>query len=166
MENPMPKATDTDTTTAPPVISGKSAVAIRATIDRLKQIAAESGDRLYLSDGPVNPDYALLELCADALHWLKQEKAAQTFREVTPWDKDGPWNRSLREEDSARKAAQSYLRKAAKIPAKTPAGIYAKAMVARCTRTGAAGLAMSLAEDFLNIPALRSSLWPNEEARA
>jgi hypothetical protein len=97
---------------------------------------------------------------------LKLEKAEQAFREVTPWNANGPWQQSLRDDDGYRKSAQSYLRKAAKIPAKTPAGIYAKAMVARCTRTGAAGLAMSMAEDFLNIPMLRAGLWPNEETRA
>jgi hypothetical protein len=166
MERTMPKAISTIIPSGPPIRSGVSALAMQATIDRLKQIAADSGDRLYLSDGPVNPDHSLLELCADALHWLKQEKAEQAFREVTPWDCDGPWKQSLRDEDDYRKAAQSPLRKAAKLPAKTPAGIYAKAMVARCTRTGAAGLAMSLAEDFLGIPELRASIWPNEEGGA
>jgi hypothetical protein len=162
METTMTQAIDEHTPFQPPLTSGKTAVALSATVDRLKQIVAEAGDHLLLGDGPVNPDHALLELCADALHWLKQEKAEQTFREVTAWSPQGAWQQSLRDEEVYRKAAQRYLRKAAKISAKTPAGIYAKAMLARCTRTGAAGLAMSLADDFLGIPELRASIWPNE----
>ena len=42
------------------------------------------------------------------------------------------------------------------------AGIYAKAMVVRASKTGAAGLAMSLAEDLISCEELRKSLWPAE----
>jgi hypothetical protein len=43
------------------------------------------------------------------------------------------------------------------------AGIYAKAAVVRASKTGAADLAMSLAQDLLGCPGLRASLWPAEK---
>jgi hypothetical protein len=56
-----------------------------------------------------------------------------------------------------------------KMKATTAAGIYAKAAVVRASRTGAADLAMSLAQDpwtvqdLLDCPGLRASLWPAGE---
>jgi hypothetical protein len=38
-----------------------------ATIDRLRTIAAEARNAL-LTEGPVQPDHQLLDLCAEALH--------------------------------------------------------------------------------------------------
>jgi hypothetical protein len=40
-----------------------------ASIARLRQIAAEAGDAL-LTEGYVQPDYVLLDMCAAALHYL------------------------------------------------------------------------------------------------
>ncbi len=40
-----------------------------ATIARFRQIAAEAGDAL-LTEGAVQPDYELLDMCAEALHHL------------------------------------------------------------------------------------------------
>jgi len=51
---------------------------------------------------------------------------------------------------------------AAKIKATTAAGIYAKAMAVRASKTGAANVAMSLAQDLLDAPGLRATLWPAE----
>jgi hypothetical protein len=50
-----------------------------------------------------------------------------------------------------------------KMKATTAAGIYAKAAVVRASKTGAADLAMSLAEDLLACPGLRAALWPAGE---
>ena len=58
--------------------------------------------------------------------------------------------------------AKHLTRAAAKIEARTAAGIFAKAMVVRASRSGAAGLGVSLAEDLINCPGLRASLWPAE----
>jgi hypothetical protein len=50
-----------------------------------------------------------------------------------------------------------------KMKATAAAGIFAKAAVVRASKTGAADLAMSLAEDLLAAPGLRAALWPAEE---
>ena len=42
-------------------------------------------------------------------------------------------------------------------------GIYAKAAIVRASKTGAQDLAMSLAQDLLDCPGLRTSLWPAGE---
>jgi hypothetical protein len=131
---------------------------------RMKQIAAASGDHLFLSDGPVNPDWELLDLCGDALHFAKaHEKAWEE------WSSFCPSNESEREVRHAQydemKAARksdviSRVRRAGKMRATTPAGIYAKAMLVRFGTETAAVLAMSLAEDLLDCEALRLTLWP------
>jgi hypothetical protein len=61
------------------------------------------------------------------------------------------------------KAAKPKMARIRKIKATTAAGIYAKAAVVRTSKTGAADLAMSLAEDLLDCPGLRASLWPAQE---
>jgi hypothetical protein len=48
----------------------------------------------------------------------------------------------------------------AKLRAITAAGIYAKALVVQASATGAAGLAKSMAEDFIANKELRASIWP------
>jgi hypothetical protein len=55
---------------------------------------------------------------------------------------------------------------AKKIKATTPAGIYAKALLVRSSRTGATELAMSLAEDMIECKALRDTLWPAQGGEA
>ncbi len=52
------------------------------------------------------------------------------------------------------------LRRATKLRATTAAGIYAKALMVRASRTGAAVLAMSLAEDLIGNRTLRAVVWP------
>lgn len=64
--------------------------------------------------------------------------------------------------DDATRAFSHLLRRAAKIAATTAAGIYAKALAVRSSHTGAATLAMSLANDLIACPGLRASLWPAE----
>ncbi len=63
---------------------------------------------------------------------------------------------------SGEKAGKNLLYWIAKKRATTPAGIYAKATVVRASKTGAAGLAMSLAADLLACEELRKALWPAE----
>jgi hypothetical protein len=60
--------------------------------------------------------------------------------------------------------AKQLTRQAAKLRATTPAGIFAKALVVRSSHTGAAVLAMSLADELIACPGLRQSLWPAETA--
>jgi hypothetical protein len=173
MENTMSQANNMSTTSRP-LLSGQSAVALSTTIDRLKQIAAEAGDRLYLSDGPVQPDHELLGLTSEALRLLKRagdmRASEQKARASAPRYKNGGLTEAARAESdkliteihAAEEAARKSLRRAGKIKAVTPAGIYAKALLVRSSTTGAAVLAMSLAADMVDCHALRATIWPNE----
>ena len=58
-----------------------------------------------------------------------------------------------------RKQVVQLLRRAKKIRASTAAGVYAKALIVRASTTGAAQLAMTLAE-IIACEGLRASLWP------
>jgi hypothetical protein len=64
---------------------------------------------------------------------------------------------------SLNRQATPLLRAIAKIPALTPAGIYAKALIVKGSKGGAAGLAKTLAEDLIACRELRESLWPAPE---
>lgn len=162
----MPKATDTFTTTPLPLTSGKNAIALSATIDRLKQIAAESGDRLYLSDGPVNPDYELLDICAEGLRLARE---ARHFNGIWRAEINKPQleqaldtSELFRLWQKAEAEMRGFCTKARKLSAKTPAGLFAKAMLCRAHKTGAGVLAMSLADDFLACDEIRLAIWKPE----
>lgn len=141
-----------------------------AVIERFRQIARESRDHMILSDGPVHPDADLLDLCSEALHLLS---TARRGRDAVG-DFPGHGHDKRREADAWRKAnheafeeatklvgrAKPLLRRAAKIPARTGAGVFAKAQLVRNSKTGAAVLAKTLAADLVAIPGLRASLWP------
>ena len=60
------------------------------------------------------------------------------------------------------KRAKPLLSKIRKLHATTGGGIYAKALVVRSSVTGAAKLAMSLAEDLVACSELRATLWPSD----
>jgi hypothetical protein len=64
-----------------------------AAILRFRQIAAAAAEHALLANGPVSPDAALLDLCADALHRLS---SAQKLREAIGRP---PWNTLLGERD-------------------------------------------------------------------
>lgn len=159
---------------APQVTSGKTALALADTIARLRQIAAESGDHLLLSDGPPHPDHVLLGLAAETLHCMKRLEAIWDEYRKRPWDHQ-PCGYQVTEEDrrllrkheaavSAEMAPiegrlRSLFSQVRKARATTGAGIYAKALICRHSETGAAKLAMSLAEDLVASPHLRMTLW-------
>jgi hypothetical protein len=145
--------------------------ALQPTIDRMKAIAAQSSDAL-LTEGPVHPDHQLLDACSEAMHLFKQAKAARTERHAASLEQAD--RRVSAEELRLDKAlfarwqdldaqGAAVLRRAKKLRAVTPAGIYAKALLVRSTKTGAREMAMSLAEDLINCPGLRSTLWPATE---
>lgn len=142
-------------------------------IARLREIAAQSGYAL-LTEGPVNPDHELLELCADALHHLGHAQKADDARRDTPYGATDAEhkayharNEGLYEEWKAGEArGKPYLPNITKLKAQTAAGIYAKAAVVKASKTGAACLARSLAEDLLACPGLREALWPAQKGRA
>ncbi len=139
--------------------------ALGATVARLRAMAAESGDRLYLSDGPVNSDWRLLDLCADAAHQRQVADAALAAWRACPGRPREPAFLAAREAERTAKAKLlQLLRAIGKMPATTPAGLYAKALAVQSSATGASILARSLAQDFLDCRELRASLWPAEAA--
>jgi hypothetical protein len=138
-------------------------------VDRMRQLVADTGDRLLLADGPPHPDARLLELCSDALHHATVANELDRTRPMSNLKRVVWSNEERRLEDQMwaectrrRSAASVLLREARKISAATPAGVYAKALCVRASRTGAADLGMSLAEDLCGNPTLRASLWAAE----
>lgn len=147
----------------------KQASDLGPTIERLRKIAAEAQDHLLLADGEPNPDAELLDLCADALDLLVIAARAWRDRPVVKraargepipkadYAEDQRLHDIFRDNSSR---AMPPLRAIRKLPAKTAAGVFAKAMVVRASRTGAPLLAMSLAEDLISNPTLRRAIWP------
>lgn len=134
-----------------PLTSGKTAFALLATVDRLKQMAAEAADTPLLGDEPVHPDHQLLDLCGDLLHMMKRRKDLRELQFDHPLQQD---------RHALFGQINSLLSKARKLRAATPAGIYAKVLVIRASESGAPMLAVSLAHDLVDVPALRASIWP------
>ncbi len=110
-----------------------------------------------------HPDAKLLQLCTAASESLVQRAIAlaEWRRGPSPHGMEG--ERRLCDQFSGlHREAMAHVRAASKLRAATPAGIYAKALVIRSTLTGAAKLGLSLAEDLLDNPKLRSVLWEAE----
>jgi hypothetical protein len=136
-------------------------------IGRLRAIAAESGDHLLLGDGAPHPDAKLLDLCAEIAQQRKVGEAtlrAQIDSHLSPWKSDERAELAALQEKCRleHRTLGGLLRRAGSIPATTAAGIYAKALAVRASKSGAALLGVSLAEDLLDNPALRASLWGAE----
>jgi hypothetical protein len=145
-----------------------------STIARLREIAELSGDHL-VTEGPVHPDHQLLDLCAAALDLVQQaEDASVQYRQQAPrlfdaWtEADVAANRAARDRQKALNvAATQFIRRAHKLKATTPAGVYAKALLVRASITGARVLGRSLAEDLIACDGLRESLiWPEAQGEA
>ena len=134
---------------------------------RMKEIAATSADSLLLANGPPAPDWMLLDLCGDALHFAKAEQRGRAIalampragRSMTDAEQQVFRDR-LKEAHLHGDKVVQLLRRAKKIKATTPAGIYAKALLVRSSKTGATALAMSLAADLVDCKALGDTLWP------
>jgi hypothetical protein len=144
-----------------------------AAMNQFRAIALASADAL-LTEGNVHPDHKLLDLCASALHHLSHAQKAYNARDIEAgYFSDGSEaqkaavraeNARLYAEYRAGQAqGKPSLHAIRTIKATTAAGIYAKAMVVRASRTGAKLLAMSLAEDLIACPGLRESLWPAQK---
>jgi hypothetical protein len=141
-------------------------------ITLFRQIAAQSGAAL-LTEGDVHPDHKLLDLCAAALHYLVHAQKALDGRRSLAWyglqgeEQKAAFAQDQRlhaEWQECERLGKPYLPGITKLKATTAAGIYAKAAVVRASKTGAASLAMTLAQDLLDCPGLRAILWPGEGA--
>ena len=121
-----------------------------------------------LTDGPVQPDHELLGLCGDALHLISEARRQYESREALRPPLGRNWTEAERQRHqelydvayATERQAVTLMRRAKKIKAATAAGVFAKALIVRASRTGATELAMTLAEDLINCPGLRASLWP------
>ena len=141
-------------------------------IAQLRLFAATSADNAF-TEGPVNADRLLLDLCAETLHALVHTERAYHSRdyyhrltEMTKAEAEAERAKDealMAEYTTGKKSAKPALGRIRKIKATTAAGIFAKAAVVRASKTGAADLAMSLAQDLLDSPGLRASLWPAGE---
>ena len=162
-------------TSSTPAEQADRAISLDRTIDRLKAMVADAGDRLLLSDGPPHPDHCLLDACADALRIMREVKELrQQDRALFSFGGGDFAQLPVAEQERRREqskdnlqqigvldgALRSVLSIARKQPATTAAGVYAKALVCKTSQTGAAVLAMTLAEDLIATPAIRASIWP------
>jgi hypothetical protein len=138
----------------------------------LREIATTSADNA-LTEGQVNADRHLLDLCAATLHALVHaERARRAGHEVIQRDFHDQTAENLRpvwlalhaDATLGTQSAKPLLGRIRKMKARTAAWIYAKAAVVRASKTGAANLTMSLAQDLLDCPGLRARLWPAGEA--
>jgi hypothetical protein len=114
----------------------------------------------------------LLDLCGEALHALIESNDAAIERRKIIWDHGVAEAERQRDKEllavqsGADERATAILRRARKLRATTPAGVYAKALIVRTSKTGAAEFAMSLAEDMIACEGLRQSLWPADPVEA
>jgi hypothetical protein len=94
---------------------------------------------------------------ADVAVYLRIFAAANTWTDTEQTAKDVAYDR----ERALTTAAVRLLRRAGKLRATTPAGVYAKALLVRSSLTGASTLARSLADDLIACDDLRQTLpWP------
>lgn len=136
-------------------------------VSKLRHMANAAPFDEVLSDGPISPDWLLMDLAAEVGKLLDTRAEGIRHREalldIMPHGSITSGQTILDlcgiERVLTRKAA-AVLRHAAKIPARTPAGIYAKAFLVRKGVAGAGALGMSLADDLLRSPAIRRAIWP------
>lgn len=156
---------------------------VDSVIDRFREIAKASADHLVLADGEPSPDMDLLDECAEALHLIRRrdQRLKEWREEQERRSQQEGWgflsqaglerrkaeiHRELDEENALTHRAKVVMRRVRKMRATTGAGIYAKALLVRGSHTGAACLAMSLAEDLIALPSLRATLWPADAEAA
>lgn len=129
-------------------------------IARLRELAAEADTHQLLATGEPNPDARLLDLCADGIAMAKRRDEAEAH-----W-RSRPIGRRIDAEYDHVKLLVHKLRpiliRAAKMPAKTPPGLYAKVLLARAAKTVPHDLFQSVCADILNQPGIRMSIWPAE----
>jgi hypothetical protein len=138
--------------------------AIEREIARLREMVAENTDSLIFGGGSSHPDAALFDVCAEALHLLAHSEAARDAAFACSRTRDDQkYDRLWEEYVSGVKKATPLLSRIHKLRAVTGAGIYAKALVVRASRTGCPKLAKSMAEDLIACAGLRAMLWPAED---
>ena len=129
---------------------------------RLLATAAVLGGKETEIPAQPHPDAELLELCAQVLDLHAQHDAIwREARELPrPWMDDQTYRQEMAKRKDCAKIWKPALGRIGRIPSKTGAGIYAKAMVIRDGSGTAPALVLSLVEDLVACPGLRAAIWP------
>lgn len=135
-----------------------------AVVDRLREIAGQAVAGEAIEDAASHPDAELLELCATVLDLTAEANSIdrEARRSKDPNITNPKFKEEMNKRDVKRDEARSPMARLSKHPARTAAGIYAKAFVLRTRHGTAPRLAMTLAEDLVMCPGLRALLWPAE----
>jgi len=134
------------------------AAACISGLEMLRSVASPAANPL--PEMAPNPDAELLEQADELLAWLKRRNAALDEMRSSALVSSASWEKSKGAYLEACGVISSRLRAMGKLRARTPAGIYAKALLVRGSQSGAAGLLASLANDLIDSPELRAALWP------
>lgn len=143
----------------PPRRDGDVPPDVVAILRRLAKLSAEAGADPQAS---VAADLELLLVCDHIVALMRQLDEATAVWQRTPCQDHHP---KLEEMRRKKRALRPVLHRAMKCRASTPAGLFAKAVAVKRVGAGAAGLAVSLAQDLLNSPELRAAIWPPAEPK-
>jgi hypothetical protein len=142
-----------------------SAGDLRSVVGQLRDLASKAASNGKVTQSAPHPDAELLELCAKALDFRAEYEAIwREARKLQPSNMTNPaYEAEIKKAQQIDKAGRSPMMRISRIPAKTAAGVYAKAQVLLATYA-APKLGASLASDLVTLPGLRSVLWPAGEA--
>lgn len=129
-------------------------------ISLLRDLARTNREATADPTAPASPDLELLLVC-DELATLR--RAAEELRTAAHRAKLDLRNLAFGELKAAERRMRSPMLQIAKLEARTPAGIFAKAVAVAGATEQAAHLAKSLARDLLASPKLRMAIWPPAE---
>ena len=137
---------------------------ISPAVARLRALATKAAKTGTAGEAPEHPDAELLALCAASLDLNAKAGAIDRIaRSTMDANIHNPaFMAEMSKKDSVLNQRRSAMMRLGKIPAKTAAGVYAKALVLKDSNGTAPRLALSLAQDLETCPGLRSSLWPAE----
>jgi hypothetical protein len=136
-----------------------------AAVAQLRKVAAIAARTGNAPASPPHPDADLLQLCATILDMRAEYDAIdrEARKMPGPYRGNPNFDAELDKRDRVKRACMAPMARVGKVAATTAAGVYAKAMVLRASH-GAPQLALSIAEDLVSCPGLRSALWPVGEA--
>jgi hypothetical protein len=127
------------------------------TVALLRGLAKEIAEAGADPSAVVDADIELVMRCDAIIAQVRRvDEAYEAFRKA-PRSNDIA---ALADYRHKRRMLGQALRRICALPASTPLGLFAKAMAVRRVGLKASGLAVSLADDLLNHPALRRVLWP------
>lgn len=143
--------------------SGPNGPDLQPAIERLRELARSAAGSGKVPEAPQHPDAELLELCATVLN--PRAEAASIDREARRSmgrnaTRDNPaFVAEMEKRNEAMRKLRSPMARVCRFSAKTPSGLYSKALVLRASYGGAVQLTLSLVDDLLRNPALRAALW-------